>query len=426
MPWHAWGCMAIAMALPINKKLVPGFIVLLSIYVIVYFIRRRRLHQPSRKLPLLVITGIFVLHLIGLFYSEHSDAAINEIGIKLSLIVFPILAWLMPPLNNKQTKNILMSFVYGCLIFIPLAIGFGIYRAIHYHEIAYLSYEKLGIYFHPTYAATYQAMGFFILMYYASQRIYLFGKEKIHYVVCGIMLIFISMLASKAGLIATMISIVMSSWLFYSRKKSWSQALVVCLISVAVLIFSTVLAPETSTRVEAAIVDFEDDTTFQNTEAINNTLHNVVSPSDSAAEKVAEAKSSTQLRLVTWSAAKDVLFENPLGTGTGDTKYALIEKYIERGENYAAEKKLNAHNQFLQYGAEFGWPGLFLITLCIVSLIYIGFKQGEIVLLNFALLCAMNFLFESFLEVQAGIVFFCFWIMVFFVTRKSKHNKLST
>ncbi len=419
MPWHAWGCMAIAFAIPVSKKVVPGFIVLLAIYVVVYFIRRRRFHQPSMKAPLLLLASLFVLHAFALLWSEHVQAGINEIGIKLSLIAFPIIAWLMPPLNIKQTKNIQLSFVYGCLIFIPIAIGYGIIRSLQHDSFSWLSYEKLGIYFHPTYAATYQAMAFFILMREAVLQNFIFNKIKIHYALGGIMLIFISMLASKAGLIAAVISIAMSAWQFYRKKNRILPALAVAFISISVLLLSTWFAPETSSRVEAAISDFEDDAeenlTLQNS---NSTIP--FTTQDTISQEVAIAKSSTQLRLVTWSASKEILLENPLGSGTGDTKYELIKKYEERGESYAAQKKLNAHNQFLQAGAELGWIGISIIGALVLILLSKGLSPTNSVLLNFTLLCAMNFLFESFLEVQAGIVFFCFWIMVFSIQKKTR------
>ncbi len=419
MPWHAWGCMAIAFAIPVSKKIVPGFIVLLGIYVVVYFLRRKRFHKPNFKTPLLLLGALFILHVFGLLRSEHVQAGINEIGIKLSLLAFPLIAWLMPPLNVRQTKNILLSFVYGCLIFIPIAVGYGIFRSFQHDNFSWLSYEKLGIYFHPTYAATYQAMAFFILMREAVFQNFIFNKMKVHYLFCGVMLVFISMLASKAGLIAAIISIMMIAWLFFKKKNRIAPALVVAITSISVLFISTWIAPETSMRVEAAISDFEDDAE-ESPITQNNNSPKPVSPSDSLAQSVAFAKSSTQLRLVTWSASKEILIEHPLGSGTGDTKYDLIQKYEERGESYAAQKKLNAHNQFLQYGAELGWIGLSILSAIVVILLHRGFKPRNVVLLNFTLLCAMNFLFESFLEVQAGIVFFCFWIMVFSIQKKTK------
>jgi O-antigen ligase len=99
--------------------------------------------------------------------------------------------------------------------------------------------------------------------------------------------------------------------------------------------------------------------------------------------------------------------------GTGNTESELISIYLQANENYAAERKLNAHNQFLQAGAEHGWPGILLLLACMLLLLFNALKWKNIIMLNFVLLCSMNFLFESFLEVQAGLVFFCFWVFVF-------------
>jgi O-antigen ligase len=94
--------------------------------------------------------------------------------------------------------------------------------------------------------------------------------------------------------------------------------------------------------------------------------------------------------------------------------------YLKRGETYAAERQLNAHNQYLQTGAELGWFGLCALLACLGSLWYA--RQAEISALFFASLCALNFLFESMLEVQAGIVFFCFWVIVYSkITTHPKH-----
>ena len=107
--------------------------------------------------------------------------------------------------------------------------------------------------------------------------------------------------------------------------------------------------------------------------------------------------------------------ENAFGTGTGDTQSKLNTIYLQQGETYAAEHQLNAHNQFLQTGAELGWIAVLLLVACMVFCWQSA--RGEAAATLFFGLCALNFLFESFLEVQAGIVFFSFWVMVY-----SKHS----
>ena len=58
-----------------------------------------------------------------------------------------------------------------------------------------------------------------------------------------------------------------------------------------------------------------------------------------------------------------------------------------------------------------GWPGLLMLLLILYAL----WKShgGDYSVRAFALICALNFLFESTLEAQAGIVFFSFWVMAY-------------
>ncbi len=384
--------MAIAFMIPFAKKFVPGFIGLLMLYVITNALRKRRIQHPNNLLPQLLLLAIFALHVVGLAWSEHIHEGLNETGIKLSYFAFPVIAWLMPAINKKQLQQIVMAFVHGCMAFILLAIGYGIYRSITLNDIVYLGYQELGIYLHPTYAATYMAMAYFLLMQNAARKDYFYNRRSLHYSVSLVLLVFISMLASKAGLLAALISILMAVIVFLQNKKTIAKTISITITSIVVLVVSTLIAPGTSMRVEAAMHDVE--SKHEQTSAI------------------VEAKSSTQLRLVTWSAAWSILKENPFGVGTGDSESTLVTKYNEMEEPYAAEKLLNAHNQFLQSGIEHGWLGMILLLLLTSIVAYTSIRKMHWLMINFIILCAMNFLFESFLEVQAGIVFFCFWIAV--------------
>lgn len=404
LPWHIWGCMIIAFLIPLAKKFVPGFIGLLSIYVIVHALRNKRMHIPKHYAPFLIIVIILFLHLIGLSWSDHQIQGLNEIGIKLSFIAFPLIACLMPSINKKQLNLILSSFVWGCLAFILVAISGGIYRSLIYDDLSWIVYERLGNYLHPTYSAAYTSMAFFILMQDASNKEYMYGRKWLHFSLAALMLIFISMLSSKAGLLSVGISIAMSAWIFFKNKRSFKQSLIISFTSLFVLIASTLILPGSSSRVEAALTEMEDETIFTDNDTTDN---------EASAPLNTEAKSSTQLRIVTWNASWQIMLQNPIGVGTGDTKYALVNEYEDMSENYAASKKLNSHNQFLQAGAEHGWPGIILLILCVVFISVHAFQFKNHLLINFVLICILNFLFESFLEVQAGIVFFCFWVMVF-------------
>lgn len=397
MPWHLWGCMAIAFLIPFVKKFVPGFIVLLSVYVLVYAIKRKGIHVPKFNTPHVMLFGIFLLHLIGLLWSDHRDEGLNEIGIKLSYAVFPLIAWLMPPLRKTQTNSVLLSFLYGSLAFIPLAIGYGIYRSIIHHDIAWLTYQQLGIYLHPTYAATYMAFALLILWKSEMNGEKPMRNTTFAYVSGIVILIFISMLASKAGFIAALLVIGFGGYYTFRKRRVMRDVVLHVAAAILVLGISAAVSPGSITRVGAALDDLEEKNNVTN----ETTFVHV------------EAKSSTALRMVSWRAAGKIILEQPIGAGTGDTQFAINEKYLEADEQYAASKNLNAHNQFLQAGCEHGWLGMvMLISLMTIFFLY-AIKIKNLLMIAFITLCGMNFLFESFLEVQAGIVFFCFMVMLF-------------
>lgn len=220
-----------------------------------------------------------------------------------------------------------------------------------------------------------------------------------HYSAILLVLIFLALLSSKAGYITAIF--VLSVVLIQSIRAGLSITKSLGGFAVAIVIFGITIInlQAISQRLENAVMD------------LRIAKHRISENSDAVSQAT-----STQMRLVTWQASMQVLMENPFGTGTGDTQEALNTIYLQKLELHPAEKNLNAHNQFLQFGAELGWPALLAIFLCLFALWKSG--KAEKTAQLFALICSLNFLFESMLEVQAGIVFFCFWVLVYSKTAR--------
>jgi O-antigen ligase len=400
--WLCVFCYIIAFLIPLAKKYVPGFIFLLGIAAIVHLIIYRKTGQIKKLLPLALIALLYFMLLAGYFYTSHSGSAQDELEFKLSFIAFPLIAVMIPDIPGKFSTRILNWFVYGTLLFIPIAIAYGAYQAIELDDYSYLSYQKLGINYHPTYAATYQAMVLFILLKNGAKSIWLLNSKALHFVAFASSIVFISMLASKAGIIAAVLSISMGSWYIWKENKDLKNALATCFLSLGLCISTALFLPGISDRIEGAL---------------NDVKVPPVQKYIATEEELPGAHSSTALRWVTWGSGWDVLKKNPLGVGVGNTESAMLEEYHQKGEEYAAYKKLNAHNQFLQTAAEHGWPGLIVLCLSLTVMLIAAIRNKDILFTNFILLSGMNFLFESFLEVQAGIVFFCFFTMYFLKRR---------
>nr|MBP7516096.1 O-antigen ligase family protein [Flavobacteriales bacterium] len=129
-------------------------------------------------------------------------------------------------------------------------------------------------------------------------------------------------------------------------------------------------------------------------------------------EHDAKAQTSSEVRWLTWDSAWRLFKERPLsGTGTGDIKDELVRDYIAHDFTTAAEHRLNAHDQFLQTAACLGIPGAMLIlAMVVVPLLARGRRDALTTL--FLLICAVNWVVESMLEVQAGAVFFAYFASV--------------
>jgi len=114
---------------------------------------------------------------------------------------------------------------------------------------------------------------------------------------------------------------------------------------------------------------------------------------------------SNEARLIMWNTSIQLIKRSPiLGAGTGDVKDVLIAKNIEMGNTGVADKKLNAHNQYLNTWVQLGVFGLISLLMFFTTLFYLAKKEKNMYLFYFGLILFLSLLTESFLETQAGII----------------------
>lgn len=129
-------------------------------------------------------------------------------------------------------------------------------------------------------------------------------------------------------------------------------------------------------------------------------------------------------RFVIWEASIDVIKANPVwGTGVLDLPGDMKEACEKIGFLEGAELKYNVHNQYLEALTGSGIPGLVSLLFILASLTIDAFKKKDYLLVQLILIIAFNFLFESMLNVYAGIVFFCFWSCFFIHNHDTKPIK---
>jgi O-antigen ligase len=376
----------VAGLIPVNKIIIPGFLGLTFLACLF----PPKIDISRRFLPLFVLSGIFILHLIGLLYTEHYAEGTKELEYKLSYIVFPVLAIFIPVFSEKARDWLLDLFAIGSIVFALNSIWEGLVFYQETGELAQLSYGELSHPFHPTYMAVYHV--FFATWFFKRLSLDMnVGRQLLYGTGLVISGAYVIMLASKAGILSLGIPIVFGCFFFIKTKRIKRLFLVMGVFMLSI-VASYKLIPTSSQRIETAVQTVTKGTTDADSEM---------------------AHSSVKLRQVIWTASLEVIIENPFGVGTGDTTPELVKKYRAMGEDFAAEKNLNCHNQFLQVTCEHGWIALLLLVTGMAMMILRSIKTKDWIFLAFLLICGLNFLFESFLEVQAGIVFFFYFCLVF-------------
>jgi O-antigen ligase len=135
---------------------------------------------------------------------------------------------------------------------------------------------------------------------------------------------------------------------------------------------------------------------------------------------------SNQARLIMWNTSVEVIKDNFVyGTGTGDYNDELIKRNKKYKNQGVVKSELNSHNQFLNTFVQLGLIGF--LTLCAVFYLYfrIAIKNRDLLIVIIGVTFLLNFLFESIIETQSGIILFC----VLFICNSSsdlRNNTLKT
>ena len=131
---------------------------------------------------------------------------------------------------------------------------------------------------------------------------------------------------------------------------------------------------------------------------------------------------SNQARILMWNASLVSINKSPfLGYGTGDDITILeMQNAIDDNQNIAT-LRLNSHNQFFTTTLQVGVFGLFILIGIFFKSCWDFFRGKQLIslLISFCFFC--NFLVESFLERQAGIVLFC--VLLISLSQKNTSDK---
>ena len=141
--------------------------------------------------------------------------------------------------------------------------------------------------------------------------------------------------------------------------------------------------------------------------------------SDTLAKVAAHDQSDE--RYIISKASFNVVKENmPWGVGVGDRMDELVAEYQRMGAEKQYWRRYNPHNQFVDTLMTTGILGLLVLSVILILPAIDCIRNKNYLFLAFLFIVTLSALFESILERQMGINFFCFLYCLFMV--ESKNN----
>lgn len=390
---------ALALVLPLSQKAAAIFA---GVLVLVTLIQVKR-PTPRIKGGLWWMVALYALYAVGLLLRDnplegHHPAALEQ---KLSLIIFPVVGLIGPSLAVNERRFVLSGFVFGVLLFSVFSVG---WAAIRYFETGNASewvYRGTALGFHPTYISSYAGFAMALVLIPAWFE---GDKAKWRWAVALWLLVFIVLLSSRAGILSATALLIVLFFVRSIQRRSLDFISLTAVAGVGLLLWLPFVVPGTSERVQEMRSGIE-------------------RQADSEQLQASQATTSTQVRFLAWQCALELIAEHPVGVGTDDVTPELMYKYKERGEEFAFSKKLNAHNQYLETGVELGWPGLLALLAMLGAGLRAAFRLRDVRFQALLFVLGFNLLFESYFELQSGIVFALFFWMLF-LTREPLPSKL--
>ncbi len=362
----------------------------------------------KNKVAILTLS-IYLLHLLGLIYTQNFKYASLDLEIKLPLFIIPFVIFSERKLTSENLNYVFKFFTIGNLAALLFCIVFAVVRLYLTKISTVLFYNEFSRFMHPSYFSLY--IGFNCVFIF--NKIAHLNPNDVKYklqllrnlVIASFFIIGTLMLSSKAGILITGITL-----LFFALKELiYKKVILTVFLSFILLILIAVISIFKNnivalSRFEAAQKEI---TTKTNT--------------------VTETNGSSSSRLLIWQSSKSVLVKNlAFGVGTGDIKDELIKQYKKVNFLHGVENENNCHNQYLQFFILFGIGGGVLFLFSLIYPTYISIKNRDTIYLYFIFFIATNMLVESMLETKAGVEFFAIFnaILLNYSFKKVNYNAL--
>jgi len=346
--------------------------------------------QPLLQLWMLV----WFIHLLSGFNSENTQIWLAKVMMKLPFLLLPFATL---SIDHKKLKghwlaNILLCFtVLLCISTWPSCL-----ELIYNFEEVLFKYSQGKVLPTPINHIRYSILIAFMCLvqfYYYSK-----SRQLINLILSAYLFVFIHLLAVRSGLFCLYGAMVFLLFWYSIEHKKWRLLLLgtFSLALIGTIVIKTV--PTLNQKVNYMLWDIEQR---------NNKMH--------------QANYSDSKRLISYELGFKVWKENFFwGTGIGDLKAQMQDKYLTDYPSFEVENMLMPHNQFMRYAAAFGVLGG--LAFIFISIYPFFLRRVSYLIVLFNVIMILSFLIEGTLENQIGMNMFMVFNIMLYVMYRNKMN----
>jgi O-antigen ligase len=402
-PKYFFGNMILALAffLPFNNNSIS--VTLIAAAIVGWMMLPdffQRLKKSFQSPFFWLFASSWLLELIGLITSHHAATSVYKIQSKLPFFILPLLLS-DKAILSKQKKQILIAFVLGCTLagFTCLVHAFYTYFFLHTNTFFYIVFS---MFMHTGFFSMYITFCWAMIAYHTF--IYPESEKKIRNASIAIMLfltIILYLLAAKTSyIVLPLLAILIAAQIIFKKKNLKPYLIFLFLSSFCVFILFYFFTNSVQDRVNNAVQSMtQKDISGNSTE-------------------------STQLRYMILKTATPLFLENPLiGYSNSNVQDHLDSAYLKNKFIGPYKLHLNAMNQFLQSGLASGITGILFLIAILLCGFFIRNKQYKNFYNYLSIILFINFMTDTIIEWQMGILFFALFIPLLFFTEPTDEKQ---
>lgn len=402
-PW-LWA--GIWFSLPVSLKANSIFLILFSVTVVLNLVFYKPKFSRQQIILAVLFALLFLIHAGSLLFDPEKHEVLKNLERKLSFIVIPIVFMLMDGFRWNIEKWAIRGFFAGLVltgIHLLLLAALKIVEGLDWNLWTYHEFTK-----------PYSIGAIYYSLFLSASILYLIfrnpepfvAKYRLAFITFFLVLLFLC--ASKL-FIAFALPIIFWKLIIWLKKKNSFTSYVIATLVVAGIFFASV--PFIKRLKEIKETDLG---------LVSKNAYSYDTPFN-----------GLNFRLLQWRLGIEILNEKDAwlsGVGIASEQNLLNDKYKQYGI-YTGNPDLgdsgyldyNFHNQYLE---TLVGTGIFGLIILFFTIFYIFVRQWRKLFFPFVvyLLLILFLIFESVLERQAGIVFFCLTWMLSVDTAKTTYG----